>query len=79
MSFNNITVTQKPTLGGQKLPHIRKSIVALIARMRQRKTGNLPVTARGRALYTIDSFMNGKPVLPNHDGLRKPLRRAFAN
>ena len=27
----------------------------------------LPHTARGRALYTIDWFLNGKPVLRNHD------------
>ena len=25
----------------------------------------IPVTGRGRALYTIDWFINGKPVLAN--------------
>jgi hypothetical protein len=33
----------------------------------QSGTGNLPTTPRGRALYTIDWFLNGKPVLRNHD------------
>jgi len=27
----------------------------------------IPVTPRGRALYTVDWFLNGKPVLRNHD------------
>ena len=27
----------------------------------------VPVTPRGRALHTIDWFLNGKPVLRNHD------------
>jgi hypothetical protein len=30
-------------------------------------TQNLPTTSRGRALYTIDWFLNGKPALRNHD------------
>ena len=33
----------------------------------QTDTRNLPTTPRGRALYTIDWFLNGKPVLRNHD------------
>ena len=28
---------------------------------------NVPSTPRGRALYTVDWFLNGKPVLRNHD------------
>ena len=27
----------------------------------------VPRTPRGRALYTVDWFLNGKPVLRNHD------------
>ena len=27
----------------------------------------IPRTPRGRALYTVDWFLNGKPVLRNHD------------
>lgn len=30
-----------------------------------RKT--VPTTPRGRALYTVDWFLNGTPVLRNHD------------
>lgn len=33
----------------------------------QRKTHDLPTTPRGRALFTVDWFLNGKPVLRNHD------------
>lgn len=31
------------------------------------KQFNTPTTPRGRALYTVDWFLNGKPVLRNHD------------
>ena len=34
----------------------------------------LPVTPRGRALYTVDWFLNGKPVLSNHDNPCMTLR-----
>jgi len=27
----------------------------------------VPTTPRGRALYTVDWFLNGRPVLRNHD------------
>ena len=27
----------------------------------------VPTTPRGRALYTTDWFLNGRPVLHNHD------------
>lgn len=30
-------------------------------------TRRVPATPRGRALHTVDWFMNGKPVLNNHD------------
>ena len=78
MPTTNMPVTENPTMNGQKLPHIRKMIASLIAGLRKSQSGKLPVTARGRALYTVDSFLNGKPVLPNHDGSRTPLRCTFA-
>ena len=28
---------------------------------------NKPTTARGRALYFVDWFLNGRPVLQNYD------------
>ena len=34
----------------------------------------IPLTARGRALYTVDWFINGKPILANHDNPRMTLR-----
>ena len=37
----------------------------------------VPTTPRGRALYTIDYFLNGKPVLRNHDNARVQLRDGF--
>lgn len=33
----------------------------------ERNISEIPCTPRGRALYTIDWFLNGKPVLRNHD------------
>lgn len=32
-----------------------------------KKTHVLPTTSRGRALYSVDYFLNGKPLLRNHD------------
>jgi hypothetical protein len=32
-----------------------------------RKHFQLPTTPRGRALHTVDWFLNGKPKLGNHD------------
>ena len=40
-------------------------------------TGEIPVTSRGRALYTIDWFINGKPVLTNHDNPRMTLHNGL--
>lgn len=34
----------------------------------------LPTTSRGRALYTVDWFLNGQPVLNNHDNPCLSLR-----
>lgn len=41
---------------------------------RNKDKTSLPTTARGRALYTIDWFINGSPVLANHDNPRVSLR-----
>ena len=79
MQTTNIPVTENPTNGSRKLSLMRKYIASLIAGKRIYESGNYLTTARGRALYTIDCFMNGKPVLPKHDGLHASLRRAFAN
>jgi len=78
MQTTNMTVTEKPALEGQEPQYVQKTIVALVARTHHSKTVNLPVTARGRVLHTIDCFMNGKPMLSSHDEIRTPLRRAFA-
>lgn len=40
----------------------------------QGKQQYLPSTGRGRALYTIDWFLNGKPVLRNHDNPQLTIR-----
>jgi hypothetical protein len=41
------------------------TIKSLFINRRQARTN--PVTPRGRALYTVDWVLNGKPVLRNHD------------
>jgi hypothetical protein len=35
--------------------------------VKNQKDKSVPGTGRGRALYTVDWFLNGKPVLRNHD------------
>ena len=44
-----------------------KSNIATATDTTHQKSRNMPSTPRGRALYTIDWFLNGKPVLRNHD------------
>ena len=39
--------------------------------------GELPATPRGRALFTTDWFLNGKPVLRHHDNPRLNLRHGM--
>ena len=41
------------------------------------RKANVPTTPRGRALYTTDWFLNGKPVLSNHDNSRMTLRNGM--
>ena len=37
------------------------------------QSNQIPVTARGRALYTIDWFLNGKPTQYDHDNPGMPV------
>jgi len=39
----------------------------------------IPVTARGRALYTIDWFLNGRPATVDHDNLQSGIRDIYVN
>ena len=48
------------------------SVSNLISKKADKVT--IPQTGRGRALHTVDWFMNGKPVLRNHDKQRIHLR-----
>jgi hypothetical protein len=43
--------------------------------MRHESKLTVPVTKRGRALYTMDWFINGKPVLQYHDNSLLTLER----
>lgn len=38
-----------------------------------------PVTARGRALHTIDWFMNGIPATIDHDNLQYDIRDIYVS
>ena len=42
------------------------------------KKTNIPVTPRGRALFTTDWYLNGRPVLSNHDNPRITLRNGLS-
>ena len=79
MSTTNMQATQNPVTGHEKLSFSRRYIAALTTGLRNNGHNNVPVTARGRALYTIDCFLNGKPVLRNHDKSRAGLRNRFAS
>jgi len=39
----------------------------------------VPVTARGRALHTIDWFLNGMPVIADHDNFQSGIRDFYVN
>lgn len=43
-----------------------------------KQTAAIPQTARGRAMYATDSFLNGKPLMLNHDNPHLEIRRLFA-
>lgn len=44
----------------------------------QTKTDSQPATPRGRALFTIDWFVNGKPVLLQHDNPNVQLNQCYS-
>lgn len=46
-------------------------------RFKAQKEKMVPKTGRGRALYTVDWFTNGTPVLRNHDHSRITLTSGF--
>jgi hypothetical protein len=45
--------------------------------VKNQKDESVPVTGRGRALYTVDWFLNGKPVLRNHDNPNLQLNQGY--
>lgn len=79
MSITNMQATEKLLSGTEKQALIKKYIASLISGIRNREVGQLPTTARGRALYTIDYFLNGKPELSNHDSSGITFRNRFAS
>lgn len=53
--------------------------IALDIRAQSRKQHSaVPVTPRGRALHTIDWFLNGKPVLSQHDNPHLTVHQVVA-
>ena len=54
-----------------------KTITLQSSTQQNRTESNLPVTPRGRALYTTDWFLNGTPVLRYHDNPRMTLRNGM--
>jgi len=54
-----------------------KTIALVTPLKNQEQKTNVPVTPRGRALYTTDWFLNGNPVLNNHDNPRMTLRNGL--
>lgn len=79
MPITNLQVTENPVTGPEKLPLGRRYIVALTAGLRNGGRSEVPTTARGRALYTTDYFLNGKPQLVDHDNLQVSLRNGLAS
>jgi len=71
--------TENLVSGAEKQALIKKYIASLIPGIRNHEAGELPTTARGRALYTIDYFLNGKPELSNHDSSGITFRNRFAS
>ena len=54
-----------------------KALTLKLVAHNQARHNNLPTTPRGRALYTIDWFMNGRPVLNNHDNPNLTLKNGI--
>ena len=55
-----------------------KSLAIKTALFRNGNTRLVPHTPRGRALHTVDWFLNGKPVLRNHDNPKLKLKDGCA-
>lgn len=54
-------------------------IAISLPRLKTHKSGNVvPTTARGRALFSVDWFLNGRPVLRNHDNPCLSLRNGLS-
>ena len=47
--------------------------VAPLLNIKNAEKNIIPQTPRGRALYTVDWFLNGRPVLSHHDNKRQSL------
>lgn len=79
MSITNIQVTENRFAGANRLLHIYKRVVSFATGVPNNETGKVPSTARGRALYTVDYFLHGRPALLNHDSTTVTLRNSFAS
>jgi hypothetical protein len=78
MSITNMQGTENQFAVAHKVTFIKKYIMSLFASVESGKSNGFPITGRGRALYTTDYFLNGKPVLSNHDSVHVSLRNRFA-
>jgi len=54
-----------------------KTIAIQTLIQKNKKKTSIPTTPRGRALYITDWFLNGKPVLRDHDNPRMTLRNGM--
>ena len=52
--------------------------VAHLSSIENAEKKTIPQTPRGRALYTIDWFLNGRPILSHHDNKRQSLKNGCA-
>lgn len=52
-----------------------KSLATQESNMHHESEIVMPVTRRGRALHTIDRFLNGKPISQYHDNTQLTLER----
>ncbi|MDH5446580.1 MAG: hypothetical protein OEY52_13590 [Gammaproteobacteria bacterium] len=43
------------------------TLIFRLPQLAKKASTNVPSTGRGRALFTTDWFLNGRPVLSNHD------------
>ncbi|MDH5179016.1 MAG: hypothetical protein OEZ39_01600 [Gammaproteobacteria bacterium] len=43
------------------------TLIGHVPQVTKKQSIGVPTTPRGRALYTLDWFLNGRPVLRRHD------------